>query len=67
MKKLFAISTIALSIAMLSVSCKESPKDKVKDGFEEVGEGIEDAAEETGDAVEDGYEETKEEVHDATH
>jgi len=67
MKKLFTIGTVLFAVIALTVSCKESPKDKVKDGFEEVGEGIEDGVEETGDAVKEGFEEVKDEVDDATH
>ena len=65
MKKLFTISTLVLAIAALTVSCKKSPKEKLKDGFEEVGEGIKDGAEEAGDHIKEGYEEVKDEIDDA--
>ncbi|NJB81830.1 hypothetical protein [Wenyingzhuangia aestuarii] len=66
MKKLFTISTIVLAVVALTVSCKKSPKEKVEDGFEEVGDGIKDGANEAGDHIKEGYEEVKDEVDDAT-
>ncbi|MDO6738785.1 hypothetical protein [Wenyingzhuangia sp. 2_MG-2023] len=67
MKKRLAISAILLAMTATVISCKEkSPKEKVEDGMEEVGEGIEDAAEETGDKIKEGAEEVEDEIDDAT-
>jgi len=55
MKKVLYLLTIAVFTLSLITSCREekSPKEKIEDGIEEIGDGIEDGAEEVEDAVED--------------
>ncbi len=66
MKSLFKILTVTLIATTIITSCKKSPSEKVKDGFEEVGEGIKESAEKTHDNIKEGVEEVKDEIDDAT-
>jgi len=61
----FLIALIASVLIMSFSSCEEkTPKEKIKDGIEEVGEGVKDAGEDVKDKVEEGVEEVKDEVDD---
>jgi hypothetical protein len=45
---------IVLMLSLAFTSCREkTPEEKIKDGFEEVGEGIKDAADNVAEDVED--------------
>ncbi|MGY5353085.1 hypothetical protein ACXGQW_11120 [Wenyingzhuangia sp. IMCC45533] len=72
-----ALCTVFLTIPLLT-SCKESSSQKIKNGFEQVGEGIKENSEHIGTKLKDeaheahqdikeGYNEAKEEVKKITH
>ena len=51
-------------VSVIAVSCKDAKKDvdAVKDGVENVVDGVKDAAEKTADAVEEGAETVKDSI-----
>lgn len=66
MKFLRGILVLAV-IGIFCISCQErTPKEKVKDGYEEMKDGVKDAAKKTKESVKDAADDVKDGVNETT-